>query len=148
MALVPLRDRDDEAEVRVDHALLRRVVAALDALRQRDLLGGRQQLVLAHVLEEELERVGQHLGGVGGPGGLLRSGDRVGLVRVVGGVDGDGAIGECRAHLVQGGLVEIELERKRLELGRLDPAALLRVGEKGVNCRDVDRGGQVNPFAL
>ena len=146
VAAVLLRDRDDEAQVRVDHALLRRLVAALDALRERDLLGRRQQLVLAHVLEEELERVGQHLGGVGGPGGLLRSGDRVGLVGIIGGIDGDCAIGQRRAHLVEGGLVEVELERKRLELRGLDTAALLRVGEECVNCRDVDRGGQRKSF--
>jgi len=47
---------------------------------------------------------------------------------------------------VEGGLVEVELERKRLELRGLDPAALLRVGEESVNCRDVDRGGQGESF--
>ena len=58
---VPLRDRDDEAEVRLDHRLLRPVVAALDPLRELDLLRGREQVDLADVLEEELQRVGRDL---------------------------------------------------------------------------------------
>src|SRR5581483_7331331 len=37
VTLVALRDRDDEPQVGVDHALLRREVAALDTLRQLDL---------------------------------------------------------------------------------------------------------------
>src|SRR5688572_12699023 len=56
-AAVALRDRDDETQVRVDHALLRRGVAALDALGQHDLLRGREQAVPAHLGEEELQRV-------------------------------------------------------------------------------------------
>ena len=39
LVAVVLRDRDDEAEVGLDHPLLRGVVAALDQLRERDLLG-------------------------------------------------------------------------------------------------------------
>ena len=61
LVAVALRDRDDEAEVRLDHLLLRAMVAALDPLRELDLLGGGQQLDLADVLEEELERVGRDL---------------------------------------------------------------------------------------
>src|SRR5205814_7627327 len=38
VALVLLRDRHDEAEVRVDHQVLRLLVAALDLLRELDLL--------------------------------------------------------------------------------------------------------------
>ena len=37
--------RDDEAEIRLDHRSLRRGIAALDPLGERDLLGGRQQAV-------------------------------------------------------------------------------------------------------
>src|SRR5229473_7856571 len=44
---VRLRDRDDEPQVRLDHLRLRRHVAALDPLRQQDLLLGRQQRHLA-----------------------------------------------------------------------------------------------------
>src|SRR5213080_5279900 len=37
LVAIALRDRDDETEVRLDHLLLRAMVAALDALRQLDL---------------------------------------------------------------------------------------------------------------
>src|SRR5919201_2653435 len=57
-AAVALRDRDDETEVRLDHAPLGSDVAALDRLRERDLLGRGQQLVTADVGEEELQAVG------------------------------------------------------------------------------------------
>jgi hypothetical protein len=102
--------------------------------------------VLAHVLEEQLKRVGENLGGVRGPRGLLGSGDRIGLVGVNSRVERDRSIGERRAHLVESRLVEVELERKRLELRCLDTAALLRVGQESVNCRDVNRGGQRESF--
>ena len=61
LVAVALRDRDDEAQVRLDHLLLRAMVAALDALRELDLLGGGQQVDLADVLQEELQRVGGEL---------------------------------------------------------------------------------------
>jgi hypothetical protein len=48
---------DDEAQVRVDHALLRRAVAALDLLGELDLLGRSEQLVLAELVHEQVERV-------------------------------------------------------------------------------------------
>ena len=147
MTAVLLRDRDDEAEVGVDHPLLRRLVAALDPLGERDLVGRGEQLVLAHVLQEELQRVGQDLRGVGGPDGLLgRGGDRVGLVGVVVGVDRDRAVGQRGADIVDRGLVEVELERKRFELRCLDAAALLRLGEECINGRDIDRGVQRKSF--
>jgi hypothetical protein len=57
VALVALRDRDDETEVRVDHELLRLAVAPLDALGELDFLFGSEQLVAAGLIEEELERV-------------------------------------------------------------------------------------------
>ena len=59
LALVLLRDRDDEPQVRVDHALLRLEVALLDPLGELDLLVGGQQRVAADLVEEELERVGR-----------------------------------------------------------------------------------------
>ena len=61
LVAVLLRDRDDEAQVRLDHLLLRAVVAALDPLRELDLLRGGEQVDLADVLEEELQRVGRDL---------------------------------------------------------------------------------------
>ena len=65
LVAVALRDRDDEAQVRLDHLLLRAVVAALDALGELDLLRSGQQADLADVLEEELERVAGDLEGEG-----------------------------------------------------------------------------------
>ena len=58
LALVLLRDRDDEAQVRVDHALLGLEVALLDALGQLHLLVGGEQRIAADLVEEELQRVG------------------------------------------------------------------------------------------
>jgi hypothetical protein len=49
---------DHQAEVRVDHALLRLEVPALDPLFQLDLLSGSQERVLRDLVEEELEGVG------------------------------------------------------------------------------------------
>jgi hypothetical protein len=57
VALVLLRDRHDQAEVRVDHQLLRLAIAALDALRELDLLGRRQQPVTPRLVQEELQRI-------------------------------------------------------------------------------------------
>src|SRR4029453_16297565 len=57
VALVALRDRDDQAQVGVDHPVLRLEVALLDALRELDLLRRGEQRVAAGVVEEELERV-------------------------------------------------------------------------------------------
>ena len=59
VALVALGDRDHEAEVRVDHPLLRRRVAALDALRQRDLVRRGEQRVAAGAVHEQGQRVGR-----------------------------------------------------------------------------------------
>ena len=61
LVAVVLRDRDDEAEVRLDHPLLRGHVAALDPLRELDLLCGREQLMPAGLAQEELQRVGRRL---------------------------------------------------------------------------------------
>src|SRR5262249_36504783 len=61
LVAISLRNRDDETEVRLDHLLLRAVIAALDALRELDLLGGGEEVDLAYVLEEELQRVGRDL---------------------------------------------------------------------------------------
>src|SRR5204863_8511448 len=58
-AAVALRDRDDETQVGLDHPPLGGDVAALDRLRERDLLGRGQQLVAADVRQEELQAVGR-----------------------------------------------------------------------------------------
>ena len=65
LVAVVLRDRDDEPEVRLDHPLLRLHVAALDPLRELDLLRGGQQLVPARLAQEELQRIGRRLDGRG-----------------------------------------------------------------------------------
>ena len=54
---IALRDRDHEPEIRVDHPLLRRFVAALDRLRQGDLLGSER--VAPDLVEEEIEGAGR-----------------------------------------------------------------------------------------
>ena len=59
MALVLLRDRDDQPEVRVDHPVLRLLVAALDALGELDLLLRGQQRIAGHLVQEELQRIGR-----------------------------------------------------------------------------------------
>jgi hypothetical protein len=52
--LVPvvLRDRDDQAEVALDHPALRRHVALLDPLRELDLVGGREERVPSDLAQE------------------------------------------------------------------------------------------------
>jgi hypothetical protein len=48
---------DHKPQVRSDHPILRVEVAALDALRELDLLCGREQRILGGLLEEELQRL-------------------------------------------------------------------------------------------
>src|SRR4029077_2709007 len=62
-AEVPLRDRDYEAEVRLDHRPLRAHVAALDPLGERDFLVGGEELHLADLTEIEPEGVERRLDG-------------------------------------------------------------------------------------
>src|SRR5205085_4347358 len=64
---IVLGDRDDQPQVRLDHRLLGLHVAALDLLRELDLLGGVQERMPARLAQEELQRV---------RGGLGRHGDR------------------------------------------------------------------------
>src|SRR5687768_5926284 len=61
LVAVVLRDRDDETQVRLDHLLLRVEVAALDALREIDLLLRGEEPHLADVLQEQLKGVGGHV---------------------------------------------------------------------------------------
>src|SRR5262249_9652886 len=81
LVAVALRDRDDEAKIRLDHLLLCAMVAALDPLCELNCFGGGQQLDLADVLEEQLERIGRDLtGGLVEPRRLFRL--RLGRLRV------------------------------------------------------------------
>jgi hypothetical protein len=57
LALVLLRDRNDKAEVGVDHPVLRGHVATLDALGQLNLLGGGEQGVATRLVEELLQGI-------------------------------------------------------------------------------------------
>src|SRR3954449_10938174 len=60
-AQIGLRDRDDEAQIGLDHLLLGRHVAALDPLRERDLLGGSQQRHLADRAQVEPQGIQRRL---------------------------------------------------------------------------------------
>ena len=131
---ISLGDRDDEPQVRLDHAALGDRITALDALRERDLVGSGQELVAAHVCEEELQRIGRARQRLGGPDGrfclfLLP----LGVGQLLLGV----GVGLRLSHLETDGLeltrdllgflvVQLVLEHKRLELDRFHPAALLR----------------------
>src|SRR5829696_7114311 len=55
LVAVVLGDRDDQAQVGLDHLLLRVEVAALDPAREVDLLLGGEQADLADVLQEQLK---------------------------------------------------------------------------------------------
>jgi hypothetical protein len=92
LVAVVLGDRDDQAQVGLDHLLLGVEVAALDALGEVDLLLRGQQPDLADVLQEQLKGVGGHvraqvqrLGGLAARALVGRALDLVGGGR--GGVD-------------------------------------------------------------
>jgi RNA polymerase sigma factor (sigma-70 family) len=59
LALVLLRDRHHQAQVRVDHPLLGLEVPLLDPLRELHLLQRGQKRMTADLVQEELERVGR-----------------------------------------------------------------------------------------
>jgi hypothetical protein len=123
VALVLLRDRDDEPEVRVDHPVLGLDVAALDTLRQLDLLRGGQQRIARHLVQEHLERVGGEQRDVAAGGrGVLLLGigelDPAGLDQLVQALD-----------LV---VREVGLGDRALEGGAVQHALLLGVAEQGL----------------
>jgi hypothetical protein len=116
-----LRDRDDEAQVGLDHATLGGGVAALERLGERDLLGRGQQLVAADVGEEELQAVG-------------RSDDRVRVRRNRGRLlgalrfrlsDVEADCLELARQLLDLVVGEVVFQSEGLELRLLDEAALL-----------------------
>ena len=120
MALVALRDRDDQAQVRVDHALLGGTVAALDSLRELDFLGRREQLVLADVVHEQGQRVDCS--------DVVGNETQLGLVvGLVGGSDLDPTGLELPAEHGQLVLVEVVLEGSGLEDVRIQDAVVLGV---------------------
>src|SRR5689334_18653059 len=118
LPLVALGDRDHQAQVGVDHALLGLAVATLDALRERDLLRRGEQRVAAGAVHEERERIGR----------ARRGGVRDGLLRGRGSRRDDLDLPglELRTQLGELLLVEVVLERERLQGGLLDRCVLLR----------------------
>jgi hypothetical protein len=125
-AAVALRNRDDKAQVGLDHPPLRRQVAALDRLREHDLLVRRQQLVATDVGQEQLQavarsrRLGRLEADLGlGRGLLLRIVDHHGLT------DLEPDRLELDGKLLDLLVLKIVLERECLQLCRLDEAALL-----------------------
>ena len=115
------------------------MVAALDPLRELDLLGGGQQLDLADVLEEELERVGRDLtDGLVEPRLYLRL--RLGRLRVD---DLDLQLLERPVDLLDLRRLELELvERKCDLLGADPPGGLCRLEQVPCFLRleNLDRG--------
>src|SRR6266508_169160 len=123
-APIALGDRDDQAEVRLDHDPLGARVALLDPLGERDLLRGGQKLVATDIGEKELQAVARPLDRAGCNLDFLGrfvdgwsdlEPDRLQLVRELG-------------HFV---VAEVKLERERLELSRLNVAALFSAFNQG-----------------
>ena len=121
LPLVALGDRDHQAQVRVDHALLGLGVAPLDTLGERDLLRRGQQRVAAGALHEERERVGRR-----GRVRVRRGGRNV--RRRLDDLDLPGL--ELGAQLDEILLVEVVLERERLQGGLVDRLVLLGLFEE------------------
>src|SRR5436853_1038381 len=164
-APIALGDGDDEAKIRLDHVPLRCGVAALDPLREHDLLGGGEQLVAADVGEEELQAVG-------GAGNRDRRGldlgRRIGrllrfVLRRLGRRCGRRWRGrladlepgplELARQLLDLLVVELQLGGKSLELGGIDEAALLRTLDDGADLFRLEqlvqlvlRQGSLSPF--
>src|SRR5215212_5906371 len=132
VALVLLRERHDQAQVRVDHLILRLGVALLDALRELDLLLRAEQRVAADLVEEQLHRVGGVRREV-----VAADARRLDLLlaAVVG--DVDVAAIELVLDLVERVLVELELLDGLAELGQVDAvgAALLGRLDEGADAR-------------
>ena len=148
---VPLRDRDDETEVRFDHAALRNGIASLDPLRERHLVGGGQQPVATDIGEEQLQRVGCTRKRLGGPYrrfGLLLLALGVGkqLLRVGVGLrlpDLEPDRLELTRDLLGLLVVQFMLEDERLELDRIHPAALLRARDQTLDLIGFEQFGQL-----
>src|SRR5206468_2204776 len=129
VTLVALRDRDDEPQVRVDHPLLRLMVASLDPLRELDLLLGCQQLPLPRFVQEQLEGVGRRDSEVAVH--ERRLGFRLSPGAVVGEFDVAGL--ELLVEMTELLLVELVLLDELAELGEVEAALLLPVLQQRCN---------------
>jgi hypothetical protein len=115
------------------------VVAALDPLRERDLLGGGQQLVAADLVQEELQAVGR---------ARRRGRPKVELDLLVATclLDLDVRCRKSSAKRLDGVLVEVVLDLQRLELGAGHVSALLRVVQEGGDGRVQFKGVSAQSF--
>ena len=114
-------------------------VAALDPLRERDLLGGGQELVAADLVQEELQAVGRARRRRG-----AKVEDELGVVAAV--LDLDVRGHEGSAERLDGLLVEIVLDVQRLELRGGHGAPLLRVVHEGGDGRVQFKGVSAQSF--
>jgi hypothetical protein len=131
LVAVVLGHGDDQAQVGLDHLLLGPHVAALDALGQVHLLLGGEQADPAQVAQEQLKRVGGHVGaGPGRRGRARRGGRRVGRSGVLLG-HGDLPAGEEAAELLALALVETEVADRVLDLRRRQDAEAVALSDQG-----------------
>ncbi len=126
-------------------------IAALDALGERYLVSGGQQLVTSDIGEKQLQRVGRTGERLGGPDcglGLLLLALRVGeqLLRVRVGLrlpDLETDRLELARDLLCFLVVQLVLENERLELDRIHPAALLRARDQTLDLIGFEQFGQL-----
>ena len=128
MPLVALRDRDDQAQVRVDHLILRLEIPALDPLGELDLLLLRQQRVAPDLLHEELQRVGRRHGEVAVDVGGLRL-----TAAVVAQLDP--AAFDLLVEVLDLLLAQLECLDERVDLRVLEALELLTTFEEGLQLR-------------
>ena len=142
LVAVVLGDRDDQAQVRLDHLLLGVEVAALDALGEVDLLLRREQPDLADVLQEQLKGVGRHVRPQVQRGLRLAAAALVGrALDLLGGGGGrvdlldelDLRLLEEAVQLLDVGLVEVELGDRVGDLGEGEHADLLALGQQALD---------------
>src|SRR5215217_1967849 len=140
LVAVVLRDRDDQAQVGLDHLLLRVEVAALDALGEVDFLLRCEQSDLADVLQEELKGVGRHVGGEVQRRLRLRPAALVGRALLLRGERGIDLLDELDLRLLQEGveildvgLVEVDLLHRDGDLGERQDADLLALEDQALH---------------
>src|SRR4029079_10000374 len=165
---VALCDRDDKSEIRLDHVTLGSRVAALDPLREHDLLGRGEQLVTPDVGEEELQavgRAGDRHGGDRGLGGRLflfflyfrlRRLGRLSVRRLRRGMaDLEPGALSLAGELLDLVVVELELGCKGRDLRGIDEPALLGALDHGADLVRLEqivelvlRQRSLSPFVL